>query len=61
MGAMFVSGLVGVGLRRTFVRYSVTCVATFAHDILGKDSISGKKSIVSKNLSAGFLKTYDGR
>ena len=46
-----VSGLVGVGLRRSCYIFYATCIATYTYAILGKLIMCGNNSIVSENLS----------
>ena len=50
-----VSGLVGVELRKAWVRSADACVAAPLEDSLGKVSVSGKKSVVSEILSLAVL------
>ena len=49
------SGIVGVGLRRVWVRSAAACVAKSLEDILGKVSVARKKSVVSETLSFAVL------
>ena len=39
-----VSGLVGVGLRRSWFRFAAACVAEYCEEILGKVSVAENKS-----------------
>ena len=50
-----VSGLVGVGLRRVWVRSTDACVAASFEDSLGKVSVSGEKYVVYETLSFSVL------
>ena len=49
------SGIVGVGLRRVWVRSAAACIAKSLEDILGKVSVSRKQSVVSETLSFAVL------
>ena len=51
----FVSGLVGVGLRRAWVRSADACVTASYEDSLDKVSVSGGKSVVSETLYFSVL------
>ena len=51
----FVSGIVGYGLRRAWVRYVATCVAASSEGILGKGRIFGKNYIVLKTFYVAVL------
>ena len=44
-----VSGLVGFGLRRAWVRSTAVCVPTYFEDSLGKVSVAGKNAVVLEN------------
>ena len=50
-----VRGLVGVGLRRAWVRYAAACFDSSFQDSIGKVSVSGEKSVVSETLSFAVL------
>ena len=56
-----VSGLVGVGLRRVWVKSTDACVDASFEEILGNFSVSGKHSVVSGNISLVVLGTLDFR
>ena len=45
-----VSGLVRVGLRREWFRYTAACVAASFEESLGKVSVSGKNAVVLETL-----------
>ena len=50
-----VSGLVGVGLRRSWVRSEAACVAASSEDILGNGRDARKNSVVSDTHSLAIL------
>ena len=50
-----VSGLAGVGLRRTWFRSMSACVSESLEDILGKVSVAGGKYVVSETLYFSVL------
>ena len=47
--------IVGVGLRRAWVRSAATCIAVSFEEILGKVTVSGVNSIVSETLYLAVL------
>ena len=51
----FVSGLVGVGLRRAWVRSASACVATSFEEIIGKVSVAEKNAVVLETLYFAVL------
>ena len=55
LSPLFVCWLVGFGFWRACVIYSVTCVATYFDDILGKGRISCNNSLVLEILSFAVL------
>ena len=56
-----VSGLVGVGLMRAWVRSAAAYVDASCENSLGKVSVSGGKYVVSETLYFSFLGMYDIR
>ena len=50
-----VSGILGIGLRRVWVRSADACVAASLEDTLGKVSVAGWKSVVSETVSFAEL------
>ena len=58
---IFVSGLVGVGLRRLWVRSAAAYVTVYSDDILGNGRLAWKKSLVFETLSDIILGIYEVR
>ena len=56
-----VRGILGVGLRRTWVRYTAACFAASLEYSIGKVSVSGGKYVVSETLYFAFLGMQDVR
>ena len=54
-------GMVGVGLRRAWLRSAATCVAASSEEILGKGILSRNNSIVSDIISATVLRIHNVR
>ena len=58
---IFVSGIVGVGFRRLWVRSSAAYVAVYSDDILGNGRLAWKKYVVFETLSDVILGIYEVR
>ena len=54
-------GIVGVGLRRVWVRSAAACVAASFDEIIGNVRVSGEKSVVLETLSLAILGMHDVR
>ena len=50
-----VSGILGFGLRRAYIRFAAVCVAASSEEILGKGRLDGNNSVVSENRSFAVL------